>query len=264
MDFVKLFSPITYDNPYVNPIVTSYNMSFAGAFGPIYNFGSNSNNSSIFSFDWQSTGGGFYCGNPFNPFSFPIYNFIGNTSSQGVNTFFDTTPLRRESNRTTSPIKKTYDKNKTLALKQSFTSNANKYIGYKESDGSSRKFSDSEEWCADFVTYVVKKSFREKGLNAPEWFGNHRTEILRKQAIENDSYLCLTDKSDKAKTIKEKVNVGDIMILRENGASHTGFVSKIYNDGSFDTIEGNRGDAVAKGHYKADDPELSGFVQLSA
>lgn len=267
MDFVSLFKPITYNNPYVNPIVTNYNMSFLSPCGPIYNFGTNLNHGNIFSFGWQSfNSGGFYGGNPFgsNQIGFPIFTFTS-SDKQTQSISSKTTPKAKvETTKVTSPIKqKNTTANESLELKQAFSTNANKYLGYKESDGSSRKFSDSKEWCADFVTYVVKESYREKGLKAPDWFGNHRTEILRKQAKENDSYLCLTDKTDKAKTIQEKVNIGDIMILRENGASHTGFVSKIYNDGSFDTIEGNRGDAVAKGHYKANDPELSGFVQLT-
>jgi hypothetical protein len=57
------------------------------------------------------------------------------------------------------------------------------------------------------------------------------------------------------------------LILRENGASHTGFVSKINKDGSFDTIEGNvttnGDDKVVKGHYSPSYKDISGFVQLS-
>lgn len=260
MDFASLFSPITYNNSYVNPIVTNFNMRFTSPIGPIYNFGS-TNSGSIFTpnftFGFNNC---YYGGNPFgNSLNFPIYNFTGTTTSSSI-----TSSHQNNDNKTTNTIKHTQKTTKNSKISQSFTSNASKYLGYNEKDGSSRKFSDSGEWCADFVTYVVKESYKEKGLKAPDWFGHHRTEILRQQAKEHDSYLCLTDKSDKAKTIKEKVNIGDIMILRENGASHTGFVSKINKDGSFETIEGNRGDAVSKGYYKADDPELSGFVQLNA
>lgn len=261
MFFGNYFNPITYDNPYVNPLVTCFNMRGMIPNYPFYNFGMGSNTGSIFS-GWNNWGFGnnrqnnWYTGD----YTGPVYNFTG-TRTEISNPITKIESAKKEE--VTSPIKSKASIN-SKDLKNSFTSNAMKYMGYNEKDGSSRKFSNSGEWCADFVTYVVKESYKEKGLKAPEWFGHHRTEILRQQAKEHDKYLCITNKTDRANTIKEKVHVGDIMILRENNASHTGFVSKIYKDGSFDTIEGNRDDKVSKGHYKANDPELSGFVQLSA
>lgn len=256
MVFGSFFSPITYNNPYVNSIVTNFNLGGLIPNYPFYNFGLPANNNSIFS---GSNFGLF--GNNINNIWFggagigPIYNFTGSKSAVKIDESL------KKSEEVTSPIEQTKP-DLAKGLKKSFTSNALKYLGYNEKDGSSRKFSNSGEWCADFVTYVVKESYKEKGLKAPDWFGHHRTEILRQQAKDNDKYLCITDKSDRAKTITENVKVGDIVIWRENNASHTGFVSKIYKDGSFDTVEGNRGDKVAQGHYKANDSNLSGFVQL--
>jgi hypothetical protein len=157
--------------------------------------------------------------------------------------------------------------NKNVNIGKSFISNASKYLGYSENSGQSKLFSSSPEWCADFVTYVVKESYKEKGLTVPEDFGSHRVEILKQWGIKNGKYLSLIDKEDKSATIKNSVKVGDILILRENGASHTGFVSKINKDGSFDTIEGNVSeggdDKVVKNHYSPYYKDISGFVQLS-
>jgi len=79
-------------------------------------------------------------------------------------------------------------------------------------------------------------------------------------------YLSVSGKSanNKAKEIAKHVKSGDILILRDNGASHTGFVTKVYADGSFDTIEGNRNDRVKTHHYGKDEfRDISGFVQVA-
>ena len=53
------------------------------------------------------------------------------------------------------------------------------------------------------------------------------------------------------------------MIQQSNGASHTGIVTKVYSDGSFDTIEGNTSDQCLARHYSASDAKLSGFVKIT-
>lgn len=270
MFWKNFYKPITYDNPYVNPLVTGFNMQGLVPNYPYYNFGSGQNNNSIFlgwnnwSFGGNNNQSGWYSGDYIGP----VYNFTGGETAS-VDTSKKTTSIETSNKTTTTKNKKVtlpIKNNKTESskeLRKSFTSNAMKYMGYNEKDGTSRKFSSSKEWCADFVTYVVKESYKEKGLKAPEWFGHHRTEILRKQAKDHNQYLCITDKSNRAKTIAQKVNVGDIPIWRENGASHTGFVTKVYQDGSFDTIEGNRDDKVCKWHYNPNEPTLSGFIRLT-
>ena len=187
---------------------------------------------------------------------YPIYHFNGTKETEKLSANSKLTEK-------TSPAAQKKELKHSTNIGSAIMKNAKKYLGYNEADGSSKKFSDSGEWCADFVTYVVKETYKEKGLNPPEGFGNHRVEMLKQWGIENDKYLSLCDNGNKADTIAKKVNIGDIMVLRENGASHTGIVSKIYSDGSFETIEGNRYDKVAIGKYKANDPDLSGFVQLS-
>jgi len=152
---------------------------------------------------------------------------------------------------------------KAKEIGNSLAATAQKYIGYNEADGSSRKFSDSPEWCADFVTYIVNETYNNQGIKVPEGFGNHRTENLKNWGIKNGQFLTIANQKNRAKLISEKVKPGDIMILRENGASHTGFVTEVDKDtGAFKTVEGNRGDKVATAWYSPDYQDLTGFIQL--
>ncbi len=154
-------------------------------------------------------------------------------------------------------------------FRKDFVNTAKKYMGYNEADGSSRKISKSGEWCADFIKYVLDETYASKGLRTPsglhkEWEMPHlRVENIKNWGIKKGMYLDIAHQGNKAKAITDNVKVGDILILRENKASHTGFVTKVYPDGSFDTIEGNRDDKVSTGHYSANHRDISGFVQVT-
>lgn len=151
---------------------------------------------------------------------------------------------------------------------QSIADTAQKYIGYNEADGSYRKFTNSTEWCADFVTYVVKEAYKKQGKQVPEGFGSWRCENLKQWAINKNKFLFTANKSNQQNIIKTKVKPGDIVIMRENGASHTGIVKSVDpRTGDYKTIEGNLSsrkgsDKVAEVTHKYDDPEVSGFIQL--
>ncbi|MCM1338620.1 MAG: CHAP domain-containing protein [Muribaculaceae bacterium] len=154
-------------------------------------------------------------------------------------------------------------------LRADFLTTSRRYYGYNEADGSSRVISKSPEWCADFIKFVINKTYREKGLTPPTYdlqiepgMPHLRVENIKQWGINNGTYLPVAGKGNKADIIRNKVKPGDVIILRENGASHTGFVTKVYADGSFDSIEGNRNDRVATAHYSAYNPSLSGFVQV--
>lgn len=195
---------------------------------------------------------------------FNIYKLANQMNSpqetSTTNTVTKTTPSKQSENVTVNKNKKTTNSSKTIG--EAFVKNAQKYLGYNEADGSSKKFSNSGEWCADFVSYVVKETYKSQGKTPPKDFGNHRVEILKQWGIKNDKYLQVANKSNRAKLIAEKVKPGDIMILRENNASHTGFVTKVYPNGVFETIEGNRYDKVTRFKYSPNYSDISGFVQL--
>lgn len=148
--------------------------------------------------------------------------------------------------------------------------NAAKYIGLNEKDNSFKIFSESTEWCADFVTYVVKETYEQKGLKVPANFGHHRCEILRQWAVENNCMIDVAHSQDKVQTIVQNVKPGDILILREGDpkfVSHTGIVTKVNSDGTFETIEGNipidgGTDGVGTAKYKPDNKFITGFIRL--
>ena len=55
--------------------------------------------------------------------------------------------------------------------------------------------------------------------------------------------------------------VGDIVIYKDSGASHTGLVSKVGVD-SFTSLDGNWADKVTTHEVKFNDAELTGFATL--
>lgn len=279
---LNLFSPISYNNMAVNPIVFNYFMGNTQGYNPFsYNLNNNwnsifmpfNNYSSYFS-PWQFNNA--YCSN-FNtntpPINFynndrftyfgPYINIykIGQSQKTQPTLLNDNVKTDQSSTKDENNIKKEQNSN---YIGTTLAKNAKQYLGYNESDGSYRKFSDSGEWCADFVSYVVKETYQNKGLTPPPGFGNHRVEQLKQWGIKNNKYYSLVDKENKANEIKNNINIGDILILRENGASHTGFISQINPDGSFEAIEGNRNDQVAIGKYNPDNPEISGFIKLAS
>ncbi|MDE6138595.1 MAG: CHAP domain-containing protein, partial [Candidatus Gastranaerophilales bacterium] len=121
--------------------------------------------------------------------------------------------------------------------------------------------------CIRDSSYVVKESYKEKGLPIPKDFGAHNVEDIKQWGIKNNNFLRTTGKENKAQFITQNIKPGNLMILRENNASHIGIVTKVNKDGSFETIEGNvryNGiDSVVKQNYNANYSDLSGFVRLS-
>ena len=122
----------------------------------------------------------------------------------------------------------------------------------------------SQAWCADFVTSITRRAYEAKGMQVPSGFGSSAVAGLRSWGQSNNVYLDTASNSNKANAIAQNVKPGDIMIQERNGASHTGIVTKVYSDGSFDTVEGNSSDAVKARHYTADSSVLSGFVLMNA
>ncbi len=122
----------------------------------------------------------------------------------------------------------------------------------------------SQHWCADFVTSITKRAYQAKGMSIPSGFGSSSVLGLQTWGKDSGVYLSTVGSSNKASLIANNVRPGDIMIQLENGASHTGIVTKVYPDGSFDTVEGNSSDAVKERHYSADSNILSGFILMNA
>ncbi len=217
------------------------------------------------------------------------YNFTGgilggtstSCSTPSTPTSVKNTPsTQKQSPKTTPPVSPQRSttptsNSRTTDLRSNFVTVAYKYYGDNEADGSHKKFCinsgcnifNEGEWCTDFVTYVVKESYKNNGKTVPFGFGNHDVETLKNWAIRNNYFTRTSNLSNSPSFIAQNIKPGDIMILNERDASHTGFVTKVEPDGSFQTIEGNRGDMVTNATYRPGTKEynklLSGFIQLT-
>lgn len=142
-----------------------------------------------------------------------------------------------------------------------FINGALSFVGKVNNDKQGNKlFSNGrkERWCADFVTYHLKKA----GIT---WLGSPAVSTLRSQAISKGKYMRTENMNEKAKSlfIAKNVKPGDIMIEKRNGKSHTGIVTSVNaKTGSFTTVEGNSGDKVAKRSYQSNSKTLSGFIKM--
>ena len=104
-------------------------------------------------------------------------------------------------------------------------------------------------WCASFVSWCYK--------------GNN---VFGYQASVNGIMLSAQKKglySDKKDYVPKP---GDVMIQKNNGASHTGIVEKVDADGTIHTIEGNAGNMVKRVTYRVGSKgynTISGYVRMS-
>ncbi len=122
-------------------------------------------------------------------------------------------------------------------------------LGKSEADKSWMNFVTNgrpgDQWCAHFVS----KAFEESG--GSPWGHIASVSGILQWAKENDRFI---PKSNGAP------QVGDVVIFKNN-RSHTGIVTKVNPDGSFETIEGNSSNKVARRNYSANESTLTGFVR---
>lgn len=144
---------------------------------------------------------------------------------------------------------------------------ASKYMGLNEKDGSYKLFTNgrTESWCADFVTYVVKEYAKENDMSVSKGFGSPAVSNLMswaqsKGVFDNTSKM---SNNQKLSYSQNNLSVGDVIIWKSNGASHTGIVKSINKDGTFTTVEGNSSDQVKSNKKSIYDKSLTGFIKLS-
>ncbi|MBR1461328.1 CHAP domain-containing protein, partial [bacterium] len=172
----------------------------------------------------------------------------------------------------TSKIPKMKSALKT-SISQECINTAVTYIGDSEDNGRAAKFTKThncpnpKEWCADFVTYVTYEACNRQGKTPPAGFGSHDVRTMKNWAIKNGYFVRTSNIADNGKYfISMNIKPGNIIILNENGASHTGFVERVDWDGTIHTVEGNRDDKVTRAAYEPsskDYKNISGFIQLA-
>ncbi len=138
-------------------------------------------------------------------------------------------------------------------------SNAIGEIGVRESTGHNdgaavAKYrggvNNGAHWCASFVSWCYK------GNNV---FGYQAAVSgIRAKAQEKGLYSTINS--------GYIPKAGDVMIQKNNGASHTGIVESVDADGTIHTIEGNASNMVKRVTYKVGSKgynKISGFVRMS-
>ena len=276
----------TFGNGYARPGVNNYNYSNYNIFSGDNNWcnwqGGNKNEFHLTPYSGYSQyGDGFGYKSLFSNQEWcnwhgkspSVSSASSSASTSSVEEKKSTTTDKSQKSSTTNPIKKqetSKNSNKKPTLQEGLIKTAFKYRGLNEADGSWRQISNSKEWCADFIYHVIDETYKEQGKSVPKGLEkelppgkpHHRVEELKQWGIANNKYIQTANKKNKGQLIAERVKPGDILILREDGASHTGFVTKVYPDGVFETIEGNRNDKVCRVRYSPNYHEISGFVQL--
>jgi hypothetical protein len=192
-----------------------------------------------------------------------LYSNTFNLNDYVQQLFNNVKGLRIEtSNSNNSSLSNTgYKSSLNLGFGQNIVNTAKSYLGYNETDGSYKIFTNgrNEAWCADFVTHVVKESAKKSGKTLPSDFGSSSVSGLINWGIKNNCYL---ETANKSSLISKNVKPGDIVIFKENGKSHTALVKDIKN-GTIYTIEGNTSDKVAERSYAINDSNISGFIQIA-
>lgn len=237
-----LFTPMSY----------GYAPSSFSSYAPLFNF--NSSNSYYFGSGSSGSSNSYYF-----PPSSKSYSFDFSSYSSS------------KSNSTSGNL--TFKRSATGNLQRDLVNNALSWVGKVNNDATGNKLfspnGKSQAWCADFATYNTKKSFGSKLPSDFGWATRNGVKYCPSQvwglmywAEDNNCYLDVTSASNKADFIAKNVKLGDIMIEKRGGKSHTGIVINVNSDGSFETVEGNTSDKVAKRKYTANSSTLSGFVSL--
>lgn len=110
-----------------------------------------------------------------------------------------------------------------------------------------------QAWCADFVSTALKNS----GGSAM----GHQSSVagILKWGKDNGKFI----PASQAKSNPGMLREGDVVVWKQNGKSHVGLVTGVNKDGTFNTIEGNTSDKVARRKHSFSDPGLTGFVRAA-
>lgn len=115
---------------------------------------------------------------------------------------------------------------------------------------------DGNPWCASFASWLYGAG--QHSSNGKTFGYTASSQEIKRKAQNVGCYA-----SKNSNYVPKK---GDLaMWTKSSSTGHVGIVSKVYSDGSFDTIEGNSKDAVTKHHYSSKHSvgsSFDGFVQM--
>lgn len=109
-------------------------------------------------------------------------------------------------------------------------------------------------WCASFVSWCYGRG--QNGNNKQTFGFDESTQNIRRKAEKAGKYS--------TKTSGYKPQVGDLAVWKySENSGHVGIISKINNDGSFQVVEGNCGNAVQETTRSMKTQGLHGFVRMN-
>jgi hypothetical protein len=108
-----------------------------------------------------------------------------------------------------------------------------------------------QAWCADFVSTAYKNTG-----GSP--FG-HQSSVqgILDWGRRNDRFL----PAGSARGNPGQLAVGDVVVWKQNGRSHVGLLTGVNQNGTFNTIEGNTINRVARRTHSFGSNQLTGFVR---
>lgn len=117
------------------------------------------------------------------------------------------------------------------------------------------------DWCARFVSWVYAQAgFPLPDMQQDVW-DKHDTGFQYVPAGEQ-----WAQKHGMWHDGAAGIQRGDIVTFDwpngNNESDHTGIVAEVHPDGSIETIEGNSGNQVVRGHYRGDNPTINGYIRV--
>lgn len=127
-------------------------------------------------------------------------------------------------------------------------------VNERDNPGTVRSYCQgrNESWCANFASTAFEKTGGSPWGHQPSvqgilnWGRNHSGHFMS---------------ANEARQDPSKLKVGDVVVWKQNGASHVGLLKSIGKNGTFTTIEGNTSDRVASRTHNFRDSKLTGFVR---
>ena len=236
---------MTYDSSQLMNLVAQANVYFSQLYGGLYS------PRPIQTFNTINLGS--YSGNPFGPF-----NNIAALKFEPISF--------KSSSTTTSSSNLALGKSTSSCLEAVRLAELELKRGVREIGSSNdsvdiRKYKNgaknNHQWCAYFTSWLYG---RGQGSNNKSTFGfDASTQSIKRKAINAGCYA--------SKNSGYTPRVGDLAMWTKSASKgHVGIVTKVYADGSFDVIEGNSGNKVAKHHYKSQSSvgsTFNGFVKMN-
>ncbi|MGE0492429.1 MAG: CHAP domain-containing protein [Vulcanimicrobiota bacterium] len=109
-----------------------------------------------------------------------------------------------------------------------------------------------QSWCADFVSTAYERT------GGSPWGHQSSVQGILDWGRRNPGHFL---SANQARQNPGSLKVGDVVVWKQNGKSHVGLLTGVNPNGTFNTIEGNTSDRVARRTHSFSSNQLTGFVR---